>query len=415
MLTGTMAFLSIALPSGAYEVWNVPKYLTGDLSVVLLILVVAMLIGIIVGSGAASRAETVTITFTTAQATYLRRAYRLLFVLVIIGYAIWFYSAYRQGVNTQALLSVLSRDSGAISDLKSEARPIAGLTTLTQFGPLVVALGAVLNRLELAKHHYRVLLLLAAVRTVFYAERLAIIEVVIPLVIIAALTQKPGTRGATFARFAPVIVAPALWVVFAVSEFTRSWVYYQTLTDLPFAQWVSLRLAGYYTTSFNNSAMLANAHQHLLVPPYFSVEGFWNAPVVSVLLDPPSIEGMSPEDWWSYILRYNGNPDFNNTGSFLVTYAEFGLLAAVVLWLVVGVLVGVVFSRMTQGSLPALLAVSTLFVGILELSRFVYWTQGRAVPLIVALIVIAVTYPAGALARPARVTGVKWDVDALTR
>lgn len=392
-ITGFMAVLAIVVPEETYVEWRVPKYLDFRSSATLLGLIAVMFVAMFVTSGARVRGGTATLSLSDRQVDYLRRAYRLLFVLAIVGYGIWFLSAYQQGVSLSTLQSVLSRQDGAISDLKSNARPIGGITTLTQFGPLVVAIGAILARLGEARRWYRVFLVLAAVRTIFYAERLALIEIVLPLVVLAIFTAPAGSRLARLSPGAPLVLIPGLWALFSVSEFFRSWVYYQDLTALPFPAWVSLRLAGYYTTSFNNSALLAMNRSGEGLAPYFSVDGFWNAPIVSAFFSPPVIQGMSPTEWWSYTLQYYGSAEFNNTGSFLVVAAEFSLPLAVLLWGIAGAAVGRVYRNIALGSLPALLAGSTLLVGLLELSRFTYWTQGRAFPLVIALVLIALTYP----------------------
>jgi hypothetical protein len=377
----------------AYAEWRVPKYLAGDLPLVLAILMTSFFLGIILGSGMAAKGGTVTQTFTPLRVRYLKRAYRILFMLAVLGYLLWFGSAIAQGISVNDLLGVLNRQEGAIGTLKENSRPIGGVTTMTQFGPLAVAIGVLLRKLGVGGRSYWWFFLLAGVRAMFYAERLALIEVAVPLIIISALTVSPERRGSGWIRLAPILAVPVIWTVFAAFEYTRSWVYYQTITPLPFMDWVSLRLAGYYTTSFNNSALMVEAMKGGNDLPYFTVDGFWNAPFISTLMPYPGRLGMPASDWWAGMLKQYANPEFNNTGSFLVSYAEFGLFPAVAIWLVLGIVVGAIFSRMTKGSVPALLAVSTLFVGILELSRFTYWTQGRAFPVLLALVIIALTYP----------------------
>lgn len=390
LLTGSMALVAITLGDSAYVLWGVGKYLTGDLSLVLIAGIMVTILGIIIGSGMSARGGSTVVHVTPRQIAYLRRAYRLMFTLAIISYAIWLGSAVRQGVGIGDLISVVDRELGAISQLKSNARPISGVTTLTQLAPVVAAIGLILRRLGAGGRGWILLVLLAGVRTLFYAERLALIEVLIPVLLVSALTVNPDSKWRLLSRAAPIIVAPLVWTVFAMSEYTRSWIYYQMTTNLPFAEWVSVRLAGYYVTSFNNSAIFATSHAGAYGSPYFSVAAFWNAPGMP---SHDGIQGFPPEDWWTYTLETMGNREFNNTGSFLVTYAELGLVGMLVFWLVVGLALGKLYASLTKGGLPALIAYATVFVGILELPRFIYWTQGRAVPLLVALVIIGLTYP----------------------
>lgn len=385
-----MAWAAIALDDSVYALWKVQKYLNGDLSLALTLGIAATMVGILLGNGLAVRGKSLTLKFNARQVHFLRSGYRLMFILVLTSYAIWIASAVTQGVGLGDLIAVVDRELGAIRTLKSSARPIAGLTTMTQFAPVVATIGVLLQRLGVGGKAWMTLILLAGIRTMFYAERLALIEVLIPVMVVTAVTVSPASRWRGLSRIAPMIAGPLVWAVFAMSEYTRSWIYYQTLTTLPFAEWVSARLAGYYVTSFNNSAILALAHAGSNAEPYFSIPFIWNAPGAPAH---PGISGFQPDAWWEYTLSTTGNVEFNNQGSFLVTYAEFGLLGMLAFWLVVGVILGVLYSQMTKGSVPALLAYASVFVGVLELPRFIYWTQGRATPMVIALIVIGLAYP----------------------
>lgn len=391
LLTGSTGLLAIALPDDIYETWAVRKFLNGDLMLLLMIGIVAAFVGIMLASGAVSRSGMVIINFCEKQRQFLRRAFWVMFVLALVSYAIWIGSAVAQGVSIADLTSVVNRDPGAISSLKGNSRPIGGLTTMTQLAPVVVILGQLLRKMgERVGWASLILVVLAGVRTIFYAERLALIEVLIPLLLVSALTIGPNSKWRSVSRLAPLIVAPLVWVVFAVSEYTRSWIFYQQTTTLPFVEWVSARLAGYYVTSFNNSALLSLAHSGSNATPYFTFPAIWNAPGAPAH---QGVYGLPPDAWWTSVLMTEGNPEFTNPGSILVSYAELGAPGMIVFWISVGLIVGGLFVAMSKGSVAGLVATCGLFVGILELPRFIYWTQGRATPLLLALIIIAVCYP----------------------
>ncbi|WP_285249791.1 O-antigen polymerase [Pseudarthrobacter sp. fls2-241-R2A-168] len=390
LVSGSMAITAVFLDDAAFSLWRVPKYLNEDLSLTLLLAIVATLAGTLIGTGMAVRGRSMTLKLNARQVGFLRVAYRVMFALVLAGYAIWIASAVIQGVGLADLIAVVDRELGAIRSLKSNAKPIGGLTTMTQFAPVVAVIGLLLQRLGVGGKAWVLLILLAGIRTMFYAERLALIEICIPVMVIAAVTVKPGSRWRGLARIAPLIGAPLIWAVFAISEYTRSWVYYQTMTTLPFTEWVSARLAGYYVTAYNNSAIFATAHAGSGADPYFSIPGIWNAPGAP---QHPGIFGYEPEAWWKQTLGTMGNIEFNNQGSFLVAYAEFGLIGMLAFWLVVGVILGALYSSIGKSSVPSFLAYAVVFVGVLELPRFIYWTEGRATPMVIALVVIGLTYP----------------------
>lgn len=393
LLTGTTAFVAVALPSEAYLTWSVPKFLSQDSSLLLFVCVAALFVGILAVALAAARGGEIDIVLRPEQIRWLRVAYRCMFVLTILGYVFWVVIAVSQGVRLDSLADVIQREAGAISALKSDSRPVGGVTTLTQFGPIAIVLGFILRKISHGGRTFYWLLPLAALRYVFYAERLALIEVLIPLLVIAALTTDPRTRRGHIVRLAPILGVPALWALFAVSEYSRSWIFYEQTTAIGFPAWVSLRLLGYYATSFNNSALFLSQTQSLDVVPYFSMSGFWNAPGIEQALPHPGFSGMTPEQWWASALAFLSNPEFTNSGSFLVVAGEFGPLLAVAYWGLVGGIAGAAFRAMTRGSVPALVANASLFISILELPRIMYWSLGRATPILIGIIVLALWYP----------------------
>lgn len=395
LLTGATALVAVALPTEVYLTWGVPKFLDQDSSLLLLVCATALFVGILSVSLAASRGGTVDILMNPKQIHWLRMLFACLFILTVLGYVFWILIAIAQGVRLDSLMSVLQREAGAISTLKADSRPVGGVTTLTQFGPVAIVIGFILRKIGHGGSGFYWMIPLAGLRYVFYAERLALIEVLVPLLVIAALTTDPRTRRGVFVRLAPIFGVPALWALFAVSEYSRSWIFYEQNTAMGFPAWVSLRLLGYYTTSFNNSALFFSQTQSTEVVPYFSLSGFWNAPGIEQLLPHPGFGGIAPEQWWAGALSFLSNPEFTNAGSFLVVAGEFGPLLAIAYWLLVGAIAGAAFRAMTQGSVPALIANATLFISILELPRIMYWSLGRATPILIGIVLLALWYPRG--------------------
>lgn len=391
LMVGATAVISIVLPAEYYRIWQTPKFLDHKLSLQLILGILMVLVGIVLANYRNARGGIAYIDFNPKRLAYLRKAYRILLSLTILGYIFWTLIAISEGVRLVDLLAVLQRDEGAIRELKSNSRPVGGLTTLTQFGPVAVVIGFIRRKIGVGSRTYWLIVVLASVRATFYAERLALLEVLLPLILVATITMPLHSRWRPLAQVLPLFLGPLVWVVFALSEYSRSWVYYQNVVSLPFSQWVTSRLMGYYTTSYNNSALFADAWQGLYEQPYVSIQALWNAPGAGAIVGAPTALGLHPDIWWSSVLQARSNPEFNNTGSFLVTYAELGWLGASIFWLVVGWGLGSLFASLTRGSLPGLIAYCSLFIGLLELPRFIYWTQGRATPILVALILLGLT------------------------
>lgn len=393
MLAGLTALTAIAFSEDVYATWGVRKYIDSNMALLLLLGIVSLIAGMIIPTLRVLRSGPSTIELSSGQIQFLKRSYKLLFTLTVLGYAFWAISAVAQGISIADLASVVGREDRAISELKANSRPIAGLTTLTQFGPIAAALGAFLHRTGFIGRSFLWVLPLAMIRTLFYAERLALIEVLIPLLVVVAITSYKKSRWTWLLRLGPLVAAPVIWLVFAGSEYFRSWVYYQSLSNISFVEWVTTRLLGYYVTSYNNSALFSLSSPGSDVPPYFSATLFWNAPGIESLLPHPGIGGNAPEVWWASILKLYANPEFNNTGSFLVLNGEIGALGMALYWLATGLVIGSVYVALRRGSLTASLAYAVFYIGILELPRFIYWTQGRSFPLLMAVVILTLTYP----------------------
>lgn len=81
------------------------------------------------------------------------------------------------------------------------------------------------------------------------------------------------------------------------------------------------------------------------------------------------------------------------TGSFLVVNGELGSVGMGLYWLATGLIIGCLYVALRNGSLPASLTYAVFYIGILELPRFIYWTQGRSFPLLLAVLFISLGYP----------------------
>jgi hypothetical protein len=257
-----------------------------------------------------------------------------------------------------------------------------------------------LHRVTNRRRTYWLLFAVALVRAVFYAERLAIIELALPAIIIYSIlyVERSSLRSKVIALL-PVFGVPLLWVLFAAFEYFRSWAYYQYHTTQSFAEYISLRLVGYYATAYNNSALFDELVRRLPSdpPPYMSLPFIWNAPVLDQVIDPPNYYGTPLNDWVKFQLATKANEEFTNRGSFLLTHAEFGIVGMIVFWLVAGLLLGRLYSGVLHRSLPALLSYSVLVLGVFELPRIIYWTEGRAFPvfLSIAMVFLGLRAPPG--------------------
>lgn len=382
------AALAFALGEGIYREWGADKYLSQSMLVTIAIGLSSLLAGILLGSrGALPGATHFLLSRTDVKA--LTSAFTLLLLLTVLGYTFWLLSALANGVTLSDLSLVLSRELGAISALKRMAPPIGGLTTLTQFGPMAAAVGFLLWRTHSRGPLFLVVVALAGVRTVFYAERLALIEVLIPIAIIWIVLELSGKVSKFWVAILPMIGVVTFLALFAVSEYYRSWIFYESRTDRGFIEWILHRVLAYYGTAYNNSALLALNYPSDSPTPYFSIPALWSAPGMGAVLGAPVMAGQSPDDWWTGTLAA-ANPEFNNKGSFLIVETELGVAWSVLYWVVIGVAIGWLYFRARRGALIGLLGYSVTTIGLLEVPRILYYGEGRFIPVLASIVLLGI-------------------------
>ncbi|MEE8868684.1 MAG: O-antigen polymerase [Acidipropionibacterium acidipropionici] len=385
--TGVLSIITVSLSDSMFEEWGAPKYFDNPHAFLTWVGIAALLLGIMFGSSRSPRgAET---DGYGNDEELIERWYKGTGGLVLLGYAAWILIALARGIDVSLFQAVLDRDLGAISSLKGYLAPVGGITTLTQLSGIVSAIGA--HRFCRTRRVGRlwVFVVLAGVfRALFYAERLALMEVLIPAILIMVLELRFFGVHRRLTRWLPALGLVALVVVFSTSEYFRSWVFYSKVTDLPFVGWVLLRLVGYYATSFNNDALYYNLGSAVGHDPYYTFSFAYDFPGMSTVFGRPEVRGNDVSQWWMNELQMYANEEFNNTGSFLVPMADLGIAGGVVFWILVGAAIGKMYRRARSGSEVGVIAYSVLFLGLLELPRFTYWTLGRFFPVIVAVVLM---------------------------
>ena len=324
----------------------------------------------------------------------LRTAARVLFWLTIVGYAAFGASGVARGVRPADIINALANQDNYGANLKGQFGGIAGLTTLTQCG---IAFMVVAVHLLARQRDRRLLaqvvlvLVLSLLRSYINSERLALIEVAVPAVVIVAMAARRSRHRARriMARAAPLVLAPLLLVLFAAFEYSRSWQFFKTRTDEPFALFALIRFVGYYATSYNNGYL---EMQYAGFPgrlPLNSLAAFWDAPVISELGLYDRLSAPVPAASDDLLERF-ANPEFNNPGGLTTPFVDFGLLGGFLFLVLLGVVIGLLYRGFCDGAVTGTLLYPVVLTGLFDLPRYLYWTQGRVVPAWAALIVLAV-------------------------
>lgn len=423
-----VATMSILLTSAVSDerfraLWNTPKSVTGHV----LLLMFCGALALAVGASAIGAVRPVRVPsgrwpdLSPVALTLLSRASSVLVSLTVLGYLGFGFLMVRAGIGW-AEIAGASGYSGS-APIKTVVGTIPGITTMTQFGIAAVIVSSVI----LAQQNSRVeLLKVAAVvgmsvpRAFIFAERLAILELVVPIAVVGCyrLAETPRTRS--LVRLVPAVALPAVIGVFSVFEYFRSWEFFRG-TGQSFWQFSFERAAGYYATALNNGYLELN---HLNVAgrePLTTLEFLWDAPGVRHLDLYNQLAGNFPgrngvvtdADYVAMLTAY-GNPEFNNATGFSIPYLDYGTAGGLLFFLIAGVVAGLLYRGFREATPVGLLMYPLFFVGLIELPRYMHWTQGRSLPSCVALGVVALLVIRADRLRPRAGTEVQEPVAALT-
>lgn len=397
-LVGVTLALAPPLLSTAYQRsrWGVPWYLTlGDYRLIALSGAV-VLIGIMVGAASRGGRDTA---FFDVDVPRLRQATNILLGLFTVGYVVWAWSAHRHGFDLGLALSTLKGTSGANYAARADLATVPGISTLTEVGPVLVAALVLLWRCGVRRYAaLTAVIALSAVRAILNSERLSMIEIALPILLMVVMTRDHREAGNTRRR--PLLVAgylaapAAILALFVVTERSRTWnSHYSRLYPGNLLQFSLDRIWGYYATAANNGAIYRDFRAPTLHFPELTLQGLTHAPGTSEIITLAGFH-VDPTHSWLNTLAYYSNPEFNNPSTFLPVIGEIGLPLALCLFALWGLAMGLLYRHARQGSVGCLVAVAGLSLGLLELARYPYYSSGRFVAgALAAVIVWSATRP----------------------
>ena len=384
--------LAWATPDTQYRIaWRTPKALTTE--TVLLVLCGALTMAVAAALPLLERRPGPRRwpDLSPAQTRVLSAAAGPLFWLTMTGYLAFAVSGVRNGLRPVAVVQALVGQDVFGGDLKDAFGGIPGVTTLTQVGMAFVVVAALLlvqapdRRL---RRRLVVVLVLGLLRSSLVAERLATLELLIPVAAVLALHWSASASRLKRRAVAllPVAMVPLLLVVFGVFEYSRSWTWYSTRTDAPYAQFVVERLAGYYATAYNNGHLGLEHETYPGRVPFDSVEAVWTSPTAPLYGGYP---GPDPQREHAVVLQQHANPEFNSPGGLVVPFIDWGPVGGLVLLGGTGLLLGLAYRDCVQGGPVGTVVYPALATGLFELPRYLYWPLGRFAPSLAVLLLLA--------------------------
>ncbi len=308
----------------------------------------------------------------------------VMFAIVLTAYLIFLFPIL---VSPQLLLDLLQGSATAMFGLRETLNRIAGVTSLVNLQSLLAVLivaYAPLTGERLPRPYWRLMIAVAiacVLRAWLWSERLALIELVLPAVVaaLARAASEPRPRLFRPRAFAPLVGLVALFAVFVVGEYFRSWQFYQHVFSGTFLEFAIIRFAGYYATALNTGAALCTLNDPLYVPTQ-TAEWFYKLPLWQLIDEKDRLSTFNINDFLEAYL----NPEFNNTSGVFMPLFDFGPLLGLLCWTILGAISGYLFRLFALGRVGGLLFFPVWFTGIVEIPRMFYWGDSRFFVVIVS-------------------------------
>jgi oligosaccharide repeat unit polymerase len=278
---------------------------------------------------------------------------------------------------------------GGRANVRDRIQTVPPWTTMTQFGcafavAYVVRAAngrtAAWERLGLAA-----VFVLAMFRAIVWSERLAFIEVA-GCYLVTTLAYYRFASPLTFrmASLLPLVAPFVLYVLFAATEYFRSWEFYRHYYDSIW-QFSLDRITAYYAVASNNGIGLLTESTRW--PSYDGSYIFqWAYPRPDE--DASNFTRTVAQYDYKAFLEHYARPELNNpSGIFTIVY-DVGYLGSAVYFLLVGLLIGIAYRAFRLGHLGGILFYPTCMLFITELLRFNYFSASRFVPIAAALTLI---------------------------
>lgn len=378
------------------RLWRSPKVLTNDTVALLVVGLLALCLGAAV---AIARSPTFLEgpypLLHNGEVDLLLRISSVFFWATMTGYFAFLVQAVRVGIAPGDWIAALT-DADVLASFEARLTTIPGVSTLTQLGVAYVIIGAILvpyvkgspQRRQIAVRTSAVLVA-ALIRAFYLTERLALLELLVPMIAASMVAGSFGTKLYRRMRTLPAYLGPFVLAIFALFEYTRSWAWYRVHTDTGFGMFILERFAGYYVTAYNNGQIRLD-HEPRGGLPTNTLEGVWNAPGIEQLDLYRRLTGIEPMAGYMTNLQHYGNPEFNNESGVVSPFVDYGQAGGIVYLALLGLVCGWLYVRYARREPFGLLLYPVAFLSLLEAPRYLWFTQGRALVPVVALVITAV-------------------------
>lgn len=293
-------------------------------------------------------------------------------VAALFAYVVWFSLGVLRANGVRNLISMWFVDPFYVKSVLLETVP--GITTLTQVAVAAVPVMICCVRVNRCDYVLSGLVfLLAIIRAFLFGERLALLELLVPILYIKLITRKISWRSALAGILFFIIFVAGFFIL---TEVRRSFVYTGSDSVKYLIQTGTVRFLGYYMTSINNGIFFIQ-HYAFAAPLYNTFVSLWRFPGLHNLYN--LFTCLDVIDVGNVLYKFGLNPEFNTLTYVAYWVIDFGLCGALIVSFFFGFLSGIFYKLASQNSLSTALY-SIWLVGLLEFMRICYFTSTRLFP-----------------------------------
>jgi hypothetical protein len=305
-----------------------------------------------------------------AEISIMAGVAKFTFLLASLGYLIWIATDFSGWTNISYY---------------GHLETIPGLTTLTQFMPISLAIYYYLSRtgISLKASKYIIIsgIFISMVRAFVNHERLALLECCVPLIVVYFLTEKRIYKIQLSKLYIGSLAA--IYSFFSIGEYFRSWYTYRNLVDESFFVFSIFRLINYYSTSINNGVVYLGLHEQISSIPLYTFNFIWNFPLIGPYLYDLFESGRTNLGWSQALKSTMGTNEFNNINSYFQVVAELRKFTAFIVFATIAYSVNKLYQSINSYHSYAIPIYASIVVGIIELPRIFWFGNGRAFPILI--------------------------------
>ena len=305
-------------------------------------------------------------------------------IISIVANIIWFSFLI---TDPTIFLKIVSRQGEEIFMAKSVYSTIPGITTLSQLGVLYVIIFQVNSNLIKPDMKLRlvlyIVLVLTVIRTIVWAERLALVEVILSIGVMYLRFGNISKLNKSVIRIlhnAPYFGILALFLFFGIFEYFRSWRFYQNYYD-NIVSFTIERVLLYYYGSVNTMAALLKMTNWPSYSFLSYIHWLYDFPVLGKYLQQIKPREPFGTSFMDFLSRYL-DPEFNNLSGILAAYLDSGIIGTLLLAFLLGVISKYSYLGYRKGYGLGLYLFPLVFILVFDILRQPYFSQNRVFPIV---------------------------------